>query len=163
MPCTESGACSPRKLNSQQGSSKPCRVAQVPECEGGYDWPSPCSHSRQCYSRHVFVSSSALSQVAEGGLGSGWLIGQDKLGFKKLRLPQLHNFRNTSIFDTCLNAFEFQVGFYMLCFSPLSRCTRPLVHSLDSANAGEEYEAVHHEQFIITHIALAREDNIMHL
>jgi hypothetical protein len=70
-----------------RAAPNPCRVAYVPECEDGYDWPSPCSHSRQCYSRHL----SRLSSAAEGNLGR-WVSHRTRqLGFKKLLLSQSHN------------------------------------------------------------------------
>ena len=102
------------KLDSQQGSSKPCRMACVPECEDGYDWPSPCSHSRQSYSRHPFRLSSALGQVAEGKLAHR----TRQLGFKEI--CGSHSCTTPMHFSIhVLKASSFK-WLYMLCSSPFS-------------------------------------------
>lgn len=67
--CTE-------KVGFPGATPNPVAWHSVPECEDDYDWPSPCSHSRQCYSRRLSVSPR-LTQVAEGELGGGRPIGQD--------------------------------------------------------------------------------------
>jgi hypothetical protein len=47
-----------------------------------------------------------------------------QLGFE-IATPAALQFRNTSIFDTCLNAFEFQEALHAMLFL-LSRCTWPI-------------------------------------
>jgi hypothetical protein len=106
-----------RKLASQLGSSKPCRMASVPECAEGNDWPSPRSHSRQCYSRHLPVSPRLWVRLPRGKLGRWMSHRTRQLGFKKLLLSQSRNSTMHAIFDTCLKGFEFQVAFHAMLFS----------------------------------------------
>jgi hypothetical protein len=63
--------------------------------------------------------SSPLLSSAGGELDGARLIGQDKIGFKRLRLPLLHQLHNTSIYDTCLTFFEFQSGYTAYAFLSL--------------------------------------------
>jgi hypothetical protein len=160
MPCTESGACAPRKSDSNRAT------------------PIPVAWHRFLSVRVVMIGQAYAATAANAILGTfPSLLGSEsgcrrgvrrwvahrtrQLGFE-IATAAASQFRNTSIFDTCLNAFEFQAAFTCYALSPFLGAHGLLVHSSDSANADEEYEVVHHEKFIITYIALAREDNIMH-
>jgi hypothetical protein len=73
--------CSDRILIPNSSKAAPIPVAQATgswEGEERYDWDGICSHSRQHYSRHVFVPSLSRVRLPWGKLLVGSSSGQDR-------------------------------------------------------------------------------------
>jgi hypothetical protein len=135
-----------RILVPNRAAPIPVAHAQVPECEDGYDWRSPCSHNRPRYSRHVSVPFQSRLRLPWGKLWCGCSIGQDSL------VPENCNSRSRT--GTCRGQCLFAD---IVCPPPSFNVLLSLspdrlkLGTCGKCSADEEYEIVLSPTFDITY------------